>query len=180
MHDAQAALDQFQPDTAWQPFVPSSADPWNEVKVAHLYRRSTFGADEKTIQAGVKSTPQALLNEIMAGGADERNREFETDVSLLREDVLKGKDPQEAKALWLYRMRYSPNRLRERMTLYWHNHFATSNSKVRSVKLMQQQNETLRRHALGRFDALLAEMTVDPAMLVWLDSDSNKKGAPNG
>src|SRR4029077_7619102 len=97
----------------------------------------------------------------------------------LRERILKTNDPWQAKALWMYRMRFSPHRLRERMTLFWHNHFATSNSKVRSLKLMQQQNETLRRHALGHFDALLAEMTVDPAMIVWLDSDTNKKNAPN-
>jgi len=65
------------------------------------------------------------------------------------------------------------------MTLFWHSHFATSNRKVGSVALMLQQNETLRRHALGGFGALLGEMTRDPAMLIWLDGAGSKKTKPN-
>src|SRR5207253_10124131 len=69
--------------------------------------------------------------------------------------------------------------LREKMTLFWHNHFATSNAKVQSAALMQKQNQLLRTHALGKFEPLLLEVSKDPAMLVYLDSNSNIKGKPN-
>ncbi|HLJ11205.1 MAG TPA: DUF1800 domain-containing protein [Planctomycetaceae bacterium] len=179
MNPVQETLDHLQPDAAWQPFVPDSSNPWNDVKVAHLYRRSGFGTNWATIATGVQSTPAALVERIVSGAGPEETGDFEAEVARLREGVVKGNNALEAKALWLYRMLYSPHPLRERLTLFWHNHFATSNAKVRSLRLIQQQNETLRRHALGRFDALLAEMTIDPAMLIWLDSDTNKKNAPN-
>ncbi len=179
MSHAQEALDRFSPDDAWKPYVPGGSNPWDEVRVAHLYRRAGFGARWSDLQAGVQASPAELVNRFMAGGSGDAERQFEAEVARLRAGVVKGNAPLEAKALWLYRMLYSPHPLRERMTLFWHNHFATSNAKVRSLALMQQQNETLRRHALGHFDALLAELTSDPAMLVWLDSDTNRKNAPN-
>ncbi|MGE5194554.1 MAG: DUF1800 domain-containing protein [Deltaproteobacteria bacterium] len=179
MSQAQLALDRFSPETAWKPYAPNASNPWDEVKVAHLHRRAGFGASWSTLQAGVKSSPAELIGRIVSGPAAEIEREFEAEVARLADGVVKANDALQAKALWLYRMLHSPNPLRERMTLFWHNHFATSNAKVRSLRLMQRQNETLRRHALGHFDALLAEMTVDPAMIVWLDSDTNRKNAPN-
>src|SRR5262249_16709233 len=80
---------------------------------------------------------------------------------------------------WLYRMILTPPPLRERMTLFWHNHFATSIVKVKSPALMKQQNLLLRKHALGKFHPFLLEMSKDPAMLIWLDSNSNVKAHPN-
>ncbi len=69
--------------------------------------------------------------------------------------------------------------LREKLALFWHNHFATSFAKVRSSRLMYEQNVTIRKHALGSFPAFLLDMSKDTAMLVWLDSNRNIKGAPN-
>jgi uncharacterized protein (DUF1800 family) len=54
------------------------------------------------------------------------------------------KDDLDLITWWLARMRYSPNPFREKMTLFWHGHFATSVAKVRDSYLMWQQNETLR------------------------------------
>ena len=65
------------------------------------------------------------------------------------------------------------------MTLFWHNHFATSQQKVRSAQLMYRQNVLLRSYALGNFGAMLREISKDPAMLVYLDGAQNRKGAPN-
>src|SRR5438270_2347565 len=65
------------------------------------------------------------------------------------------------------------------MTLFWHSHFATSIAKVRQPALMQQQNALIRKHALGKFRPLVLEMSRDPAMLIWLDSNSNVKGQAN-
>ena len=69
--------------------------------------------------------------------------------------------------------------LRERMTLFWHNHFVSSLQKVKSAKLMLDQNRLLRHYALGNFGQLLHAVGKDPAMLVYLDSVTNRRGSPN-
>lgn len=69
--------------------------------------------------------------------------------------------------------------LRERMTLFWHNHFVSSLPKVKSAKLMLDQNQLLRRYALGDFGAMLHAVSKDPAMVIYLDSATNRKGSPN-
>jgi uncharacterized protein (DUF1800 family) len=68
---------------------------------------------------------------------------------------------------------------RERLTLLWHDHFATSWDKVQDVRLMHGQNELFRRHGGGDFRELLRLAARDPAMLVWLDGNSNRRGHPN-
>jgi len=80
---------------------------------------------------------------------------------------------------WLDRMVRTSKPLVERMTLIWHDWFATSNNGVNSQKLMLGQNETLRRLALGSFRDLLLAVTSDPAMLLWLSGAENTKDAPN-
>lgn len=67
----------------------------------------------------------------------------------------------------------------EKMTLFWHGHFATGIHKVRMVELMKRQNDLLRRRALGSFPALLRELTIDPAMLLWLDGSGSTRRSPN-
>jgi len=173
---ADEILLNWGPAIAWSAFVPGGATPWDEVKVAHLYRRAALGATRAEIEAGARSSPGELIRVLIEG---QPNSEFDADIARLQEGVLSTGQPAQLKALWLYRMLHSPHPLRERMTLFWHDHFATSNAKVNNVKLMQQQNDTLRRHALGRFDAMLQELTLDPAMLIWLDSNTNRKGRPN-
>jgi uncharacterized protein (DUF1800 family) len=66
----------------------------------------------------------------------------------------------------------------ERMTLVWHSWFATS-EEASSARLMINQNWMMRRHALGNFHQLLLDVTIDPAMLLWLNSNTNYKGSPN-
>jgi uncharacterized protein (DUF1800 family) len=80
---------------------------------------------------------------------------------------------------WLDRMVRTRRPLVERMTLVWHDWFATSNSGVGSQKLMLAQNRLLRRYALGNFDHLLRSLTANPAMLIWLSGTDNRKDAPN-
>jgi uncharacterized protein (DUF1800 family) len=97
----------------------------------------------------------------------------------LKQGVLDSRDSERLKAWWLYRMLYDPDPLREKLTLFWHSHFATSNRKVQSIALMLRQNELLRHHALGDFAALLNAITADGAMLVWLDGAGSKRAQPN-
>ena len=80
---------------------------------------------------------------------------------------------------WLDRMVRTSRPLVERMTLIWHDWFATSNDGVDSQRLMLQQNGLFRRNSLGSFRELLLEVTHDPAMLLWLNGVDNEKEAPN-
>jgi uncharacterized protein (DUF1800 family) len=76
-------------------------------------------------------------------------------------------------------MRHTPSPLTEKMTLFWHNHFVSSDQKVRAPQLMYRQNMLLRTHALGNFGTLLHEIARDPAMVIYLDNASNRKERPN-
>ncbi|MBC7623519.1 MAG: DUF1800 family protein, partial [Aeromicrobium sp.] len=85
----------------------------------------------------------------------------------------------ELREWWFREMLTTPSPLAEKMTLFWHNHFATSQQKVRFTPLMYHQNVTLRRNALGNFGTLLREMARDPAMLIYLDGANSRKEQPN-
>ena len=80
---------------------------------------------------------------------------------------------------WLDRMVRTTKPLHERMTLVWHDWFATSRDGVDSTRLMLRQNQLFRRNGLGSFLVLLLEVTKDPAMLLWLSGVENEKDAPN-
>jgi uncharacterized protein (DUF1800 family) len=77
---------------------------------------------------------------------------------------------------WIDRMTVAKASLREKMIFFWHNHFATS---APFGWLMQVQHNTLRRLALGSFSEMLHEISKDPAMIIWLNNQQNKKNAPN-
>lgn len=132
------------------------------------------------------------------GAIEERRREFmqtrrmQRDDSLTKEEREKARrDAQRAQRLaqremiqeslgqWLERMRASQAQAREKMTLFWHGHFATSAQKVKSPLLMHQQNALFRRKALGNFKELTHAICEDPAMMLYLDTDKNSKGKPN-
>ena len=80
---------------------------------------------------------------------------------------------------WLDRMRESVDPLEEKMTLFWHGHFATSAQKVRDPYFMWRQNQTFREHARGDFGVLVKAMSRDPAMIQWLDLRESRVRHPN-
>jgi uncharacterized protein (DUF1800 family) len=80
---------------------------------------------------------------------------------------------------WLDRMVAADLPSTERLTWFWHGHFATGGRKVRSPMLMLAQNEKQRTMAMGAFPQLAQAMIVDPALLLWLDGNKNKAGSPN-
>jgi uncharacterized protein (DUF1800 family) len=80
---------------------------------------------------------------------------------------------------WLDRMVRTSRPLVERMTLVWHDWFATSNEGVDSQRLMLAQNQLFREHGLGSFHTLLLDVTKDPAMLLWLNGSDNSRWSPN-
>jgi uncharacterized protein (DUF1800 family) len=161
----------------WAPFQPTANDPWDLLKVAHLHRRAGFEATRAELERDIQDGPAISVDRLLQPrpmGEDEKQV-----LDSLRQGVLDARDAARLKAWWLYRILYDPDPLREKLTLFWHGHFATSNRKVDSVPRMLAQNETLRRHALGPFADLLAAMVGDAAMLVWLDGADSKKEKPN-
>ena len=173
----QQAFDRFRPDSAWQAYFPNGANPWNAEKIAHLYRRTAFGANWREIQAGLADSPARLVAKLLQGG--EGQAKFAEDADRLAEGAISSGDPNRLKAAWLYRMIFSPHPLQEKLALFWHNHFATSQAKVNDLSLMHRQNEIFRELALGRFGSMVERIVFDPAMLVWLDAETNQKGQPN-
>ena len=84
-----------------------------------------------------------------------------------------------ASSWWAGLMRTSATPLQENLTVFWHNHFATANDKVRRPAYMLQQNQLFRAQGAGKFVDLLISVSKDPAMLVWLDGRENVTGHAN-
>jgi uncharacterized protein (DUF1800 family) len=138
-----------RPATAstWARYEPTPDDPWDLRKVAHLHRRAGFGA-----------TRAELLRDLAAGPEASVERLFQPPTLMLEEAEAIDGLRQTARASsnldllkvgWLNHILHGPDPLREKLTLFWHGHFATSNRKVESVTLMDRQNEKLRTHAPG-------------------------------
>jgi uncharacterized protein (DUF1800 family) len=183
MAETLPPLDQIDPALAWQPWRPSAADPWGRKWAAHLYRRAAFGASRADLLEAERLGPEGTLELLLRGRPQaEEVKETLTDVGRIaaaRDDRAVFSDGEQICSWWLYCMLQSGHPLREKMTLFWHNHFATSITKVQSPALMFRQNCLLRMHALGRFGPMLQAISRDGAMLVWLDSNRNVKGKPN-
>jgi uncharacterized protein (DUF1800 family) len=172
------------PDRAWAPFEPSDADPWDLPRVAHLHRRAGFAAPwavlQRDLAEGLDASVERLLDGVPAAtSASVTAPASDTLFDGMAAQLAPSASLARLQGIWLYRMIFTTHPLRERMTLFWHNHFATSNAKVNDTALMQRQNDLLRRHALGRFGALVEEIGKDPAMLIWLDATANRKAHPN-
>src|SRR5260370_22970173 len=147
-------------------------------QVAHLLRRAGFGATEAELDQytalGFAGALDRLLN-------PEQVDDSATDQQLapLTTELGAQKKIEPAKFYWLTRMLYTQRPLLEKVTLFWHNHFATANSKVGTAVLMQEQSQLFRDDGLGNFETLLQKVTRNPAMLIWLDNRQNRKGATN-
>ena len=161
----------------------------------HLLNRSGFSASDAEIKmfatlsraeasdrllkapSSVAVTPPpAWVDEAPLPPAKRRNMSQEERKAELRRNLEHGFELRE---WWFREMLSTPSPLSEKMTLFWHNHFATSQQKVRFAPLIYQQNVLLRRHALGNFGTLLHEMARDPAMLIYLDGANSRKDQPN-
>jgi uncharacterized protein (DUF1800 family) len=144
--------------------------------VGHLWRRAGFGGTPDQIlraaRTGLPATITALIDYDQIPDAF-----IPPDPAILPADKEARIDA--LTQWWLRRMITTTRPLQEKMTLFWHGHFATANAKVRSPLLMYHQNQTFRTLAIARFDDLLTAVYQDPAMLIWLDGRRNVKNAPN-
>lgn len=166
---------------SWEPYQPKSSEPWDRRRAVHLHRRAVFGACREEIERDLAEDPQAAVTRILDGQTRSAGvpARFEERSQLIYQSALGTGDVDRLAAWWLYRCLYSPNPIQERLTLMWHNHFATSVEKVSDLRLMHQQNESMRKFSGGRFRDLLSAMSHDPALLKWLDAPLNKAGRPN-
>jgi uncharacterized protein (DUF1800 family) len=170
--------------------------------IAHLYRRAGFGAlpDEldHAVAAGYGATVDSLLAGLTAPdpSGDAVTLPDLTDIPRLPAATSSTDASARAAALrqrnlavnqqyldlqrwWLDRMIVTATPLREKLTLLWHAHFATAFSKVRDASLMHQQNQLLRTMGAGNFETLTQALAKDPAMMIWLDTETDVAGDPN-
>ena len=167
------------PKTAWQPYEPTAANPWDRKKVGHLLRRAGFGATAAELDAGVKDGYAKTLARVLSGEPEADDFVRTSEYMASERSMPPGAPQGRLSAWWLDRMLKSRHPLREKLTLFWHNHFATSNAKVQNARFMLAQYHLIQKYALGSFADLLTQMGTDPAMLVWLDTVTSTKAAPN-
>ena len=144
--------------------------------VARLFGRAAFGATKDILATWTGQPYDDVVASLFPPTAD---RTPETDEP--RRVQLEGatSDVVAAQRWWLDRMRTATYPLEERMTWFWHTHFATAYAGNPNVGDLMKQNQLLRRNALGSFRTLAEEITVDVAMLYWLSGNTNTKGRVN-
>ncbi|MCA9221811.1 MAG: DUF1800 domain-containing protein [Planctomycetales bacterium] len=171
--------DTIDPAWAWSPYQPSAEQPWDRRRAAHLFRRAGFGATAAELVEAVSIEPAVVVEQLVGSASDSGTERSDPASDALARAVLATGDPHQLGAWWAYAMLGTPTPLVEKMTLFWHGHFATSAEKVTDAELMFRQNRLLRQHALGDFAALTHAVARDPAMLIYLDSATNRKAHPN-
>ena len=183
--------------------TPLPAQKWNEETAAHLLNRTAFGGTPPEIETARKKGLATMVRELVdvrseaanvpppawahprniremrmeIKGAKDRGENFQEKARQLR--MMEGEEILDLRHWWLDRMMNGPAPLLEKMTLFWHGHFATSVQKVRDGYFMWLQNDTLRRNALGNFGTLVKKISRDPAMMIYLDLQQSRKEHPN-
>jgi uncharacterized protein (DUF1800 family) len=161
----------------------------------HLLSRTGFATPDAEVKTFAKLTRAEAADRLIKAANPVAITPPPTWVNEAREVPAKMRDlPQEQRRLiqrhyqeqafemrewWFREMLNTPSPLTEKMTLFWHNHFATSQQKVRFTPYLYQQNVLFRRNALGNFGTMLHEIARDPAMLIYLDGANNRKEQPN-
>src|SRR6266511_2868707 len=121
------------------------------------------------------------MNQEMRQANDEKRKELEEKRREMQREERQTQQQHllELRGWWLERMVKGPRPLQEKLTLFWHGHFATSTQKVREAYFMWLQNELFRRLAAGNWLELLIEVGKDPAMLIYLDQAQSRKQHAN-
>jgi uncharacterized protein (DUF1800 family) len=164
----------------WAPYAPDAKAPWDLRRVVHLHRRAGFAAGWDELERDLKAGPEASTGRLVKGDSNAHTpADFASVADLLADAASAAGDIGRLKAAWFYRMVFGPDPVGERLTLMWHDHFATGYAKVRSVGAMRRQNDTFRKHARAKFADLLNPGVREPALLLYLDAPANRKGHPN-
>jgi len=178
------------------------AKKWNFAMAAHLLNRAGFGGTPAEIEhlaslgpdkavtylVDYEQIPDSTPNPEWAKPDPTRAERYraarDADPEKRRQLIQEEQKQQrqnivQLKYWWLERMAKGPRPLQEKMTLFWHGHFATSMEKVKDAYLMWKQNDLFRQQATGNWLQLLIATAQDPAMLVWLDQAQSRKEHPN-
>ena len=173
-----------EPERAWAPFRPNAARPWDPERVAHLHRRAGFcpswGRIERDRDEGFESSLQRLLDGEPEAVDGQPAADFETMADRMAASLGGSGDLRQLQATWLYRMVLHPPsapRADDALLARSLRHVERQGQQHRPDAAAERPDP--REHALGDFEALLGEMAQDPAMLVWLDSTTNRKAHPN-
>ena len=145
--------------------------------MGHLMRRAGFGASHDELAERAAKGYEATVEELLHPEEQEA-----VDMELLYR-FMPGYEgalgPPLNQAEWVYRMINTRRPLEEKMALFWHQLFATGNSKVDNPPELTQQIGMFREHGMGSFRDLLVELAKNPAMIFWLDNNGNHMGAIN-
>jgi len=165
------------PGWAWARYEPSGARPWGLALAAHLFRRAGFAATWKELQKAQALGPQAMVDEMLR--EPEAYEAFASELDAHESAAGRSGDPMVFASWWLRRLRQSPWPLLEKLTLFWHGHFAIRPEGVAGLKLTHAHVQLLRKHAFGEFPVLLGALANDPAMYAGLGGQQNRKAKPN-
>ena len=145
--------------------------------MSHLFRRAGFGARREELEAAVAKGYEATVEELLHPEAQP-----ELDHDLINRywvDIKESRQIDPAQSYWVYRMINTKKPLEEKMALFWHHLFATGFAKLNHPGNMLQQVAMFRKHGLGDFRTLLVELSKDPAMIFWLDNQTNTNDVHN-
>ena len=151
MDQSTRCSSQVDPVDAWKPWQPTSEEPWGRKWAAHLYRRAAFGYSRDDLVEAERLGPQGTLD-LLLEGRPQATEALETLIDAGRLAAEHDDGGDQLRGWWLYCMLQGGHPLCEKMTLFWHNHFATSLVKVQSPSLMFRQNCLLREHAWADLD----------------------------
>jgi len=165
----------------------------DRLEIARLYHRFGFGPRPGEFKAalanGVSATKTALLSvpaiDLGAAQIPEPNitnlgpRPDQKTSALIEFNIALRQQVKELPLWWLDRMALSDQALTERMTWFWHGHWATALGKINFAYPMYLQNQTLRKYALGNFGEMATAMLNDGALQFWLDGGENTAKSPN-
>jgi hypothetical protein len=144
-----------------------------------LHRRAGFAATWEELQRDLKDGPAASVDRLLSGKSRLRGvpQAFGRSADTLERLAVGEGDVELLATWWVYRMLFGPDPLGERLTLFWHNYFATSAAKAGMA--VRRQNVIFRRLARAPFGDLLGEVVRDPALLIYLDAPANRQEHPN-
>lgn len=191
---SQSVDDTPPPTTGLAPYT----GPWTESEVIHLLKRALFGAKRSDIAYFKTLTCAQAVDQLLTIPTDPPPppvKEYTTPANATNPDtnILQG-DPwvndinndgtvnslrrNSFKKWWMGLMINQDQNLREKMTLFWHNHLATESTDI-NAQFLYKHHAMLRSFALGNFKALMKAVTIDPAMLVYLNGQLNQAVAPD-
>jgi uncharacterized protein (DUF1800 family) len=147
------------------------------VRAAHLLRRAGFGATAAELDHYATMTSAAMTQAVL-NYQQTSNAALEGQLPTLDFTAVKGPNAGAIQGWWLQRMVQTARPLEEKMTLFWHGLLTSGLDKCGTAQ-MYRQNQLYRKMALGNFDELLKAVSKDAAMMVYLDTENNRKGKPN-